>query len=148
MKWDEYRHNFDGVPVFFIKRLVQGFGCVVQIHKFVKADAEGCFHSHPAWAFRLVLWGGYVEETGDGRWCTWFPGRCGIVRPDFEHRIGGLRNGRSSFSLWLRGPRVASINVRGCDEPALQPKVTGSAMKNGEAPMPGSFADNKGDQVV
>lgn len=115
MKWDEYRHNFDGVPVFFIKKLAQAFGCVVQVHQFVKADAPGCFHSHPAWAIRIVLWGGYVEETGDGRWRTWFPGRVGIVSPDFEHRIGGLRNGRSSWSLWLRGPKIARIGVRGCE---------------------------------
>lgn len=115
MRWDEYRHNFDGVPVFFIKKIFRAFGGVVQIHKFVKADAEGCFHTHPAWAIRLVLWGGYVEETGYGRWRTWFPGRFGIVSPSYEHRIAGLRNGRSSWSLWIRGPKVAGINVRGCD---------------------------------
>jgi hypothetical protein len=114
MKWDEYRHNFDGIPVFFIRKIATFAGCAVQIHKFVKADAPGCFHSHPAWAVRIVLWGGYVEETPDGRWRTWFPGRIGIVSPAFEHRIGGLRNGRSSWSLWLRGPKVANVNVRGC----------------------------------
>jgi hypothetical protein len=114
LDWDEYRHNNDGVPVFFIKKIAHFAGCVVQIHKFVKADEPGCFHSHPAWAIRIVLWGGYVEETGDGRWKTWFPGRIGIVSPDFEHRIGGLRNGMSSWSLWLRGPKVAAINIRGC----------------------------------
>ena len=112
--WDEYRHNFDGVPVFFVKKLVQRFGCAVQIHKFVKPDAEGCFHPHPAWAIRIVLWGGYVEETRDGRWRTFFPGRIGIIRPEFMHRIGGLRNGRSSWSLWLRGPKVRKIVTEGC----------------------------------
>lgn len=114
MKWDEYRDNFDGVPVLFIKKIVRLFGCMVQLHKFVKADAVGCFHSHPAYAFRLVLWGGYAEETKDGRWRFWFPGRFGIVKPSFEHRIAGLRNGRSSLSLWIRGPKVATINVSGC----------------------------------
>jgi hypothetical protein len=123
VNWTRYIYNLngDGAPVFFIKELFRFRGCAAQINCFVKADAEGCFHSHPAWAFRLILWGGYVEETGTGRWRTWFPGRFGIVRPDFEHRIGGLRNGRSSWSLWLRGPKVASINVRGCDEPAPSP---------------------------
>ncbi len=114
LQWDEYRHNFDGVPVFFIKKLVQRLGCTIQLHKFIKADAEGCFHSHPAWAIRIILWGGYVEETKDGCWRTFFPGRIGIVRPEFMHRIGGLRNGQSSWSLWLRGPKVRKIEVEGC----------------------------------
>lgn len=114
LNWDEYRHNFDGVPVFFIKKLLRFGGCVIQIHRFVKADAEGCFHSHPAWAIRVILWGGYVEERADGCWRAWSPGMIGVVRPALEHRIAGLRNGRSSWSLWIRGPKVAPINVRGC----------------------------------
>jgi hypothetical protein len=114
LKWDEYRDNFNGQPVFFIKKLFTGFGCAIQVHKFVKADEPNCFHSHPAWAIRIILWGGYVEEMVDERWRTWFPGRIGIIRPDFQHRIGGLRNGRSSWSLWLRGPKVATINITGC----------------------------------
>jgi hypothetical protein len=114
MKWDRYIHNGDGEPVFVIRDLLKFRDCYISIHRFLKADAPGCFHSHPAWAFRLVLWGGYVEETGSGKWRTWFPGRFGVVAPHFEHRIGGLRNGRSSVSLWLRGPKVAAINVRGC----------------------------------
>ncbi len=124
LRWDEYRDNFDGVPVFLIKKLFRFAGCVVQIHKFLKADAPDCFHTHPAWAIRIVLWGGYVEELGDGRWRTWFPGQIGIVRPDYEHRIGGLRNGKSSWSLWIRGPKIAGINVRGCD---ATPEASGVA---------------------
>lgn len=114
MKWTRFIHNGDGVPVFFIRELLRLRGCTISLHRFVKADAAGCFHSHPAWAIRLVLWGGYVEERADGSWRTWFPGRIGIVRPDFEHRIGGFLNGRYSVSLWLRGPVVAKINTRGC----------------------------------
>lgn len=114
MKFDRYIHNGDGVPVFFIPELFKFRGWSIGLHQFVKADQPGCFHSHPAWAFRLILAGGYVEETGSGRWRTWFPGRFGIVSPDFEHRIGGLRNGQSSLSLWIRGPKVAPIEVRGC----------------------------------
>ncbi len=116
MKWDRYIHNGDEVPIFYIRKLFQFAGWTVFLHRFVRADAVGCFHSHPAWAIRLILAGGYVEETGDGRWKTWFPGRIGIIRPEFEHRIAGFRNGRASLSLWIRGPRVADINVRGCDD--------------------------------
>lgn len=113
-RWDEWRGSFDGRPALLIKKLWNPFGCVVQLHKFIRADDIGCFHTHPAWAVRIILWGGYVEELGDGRWRTWWPGRIGLVAPNYEHRIGGLRNGKSSWSLWLRGPKIASISVRGC----------------------------------
>lgn len=113
MRWDEWRGSLDGRPALWIRKLVRVFGCVVQVHKFVRADDAGCYHTHPAWAVRIVLWGGYVEETGDGRWRAWFPGRIGIVKPSYEHRIAGLMNGRSSWSLWLRGPKVAEIKMRG-----------------------------------
>lgn len=114
LQWDEWRGSFDGRPALLIKKFVRVFGCVVQVHKFVRADDPDCFHTHPAWAIRIVLWGGYVEELSDGRWRTWWPGRIGIVPPHYEHRIGGLRNGKSSWSLWIRGPKIARINVRGC----------------------------------
>ncbi|MGE3645467.1 MAG: hypothetical protein AB7F96_16585 [Beijerinckiaceae bacterium] len=113
MRYDEWRGSFDGRPTLWIKVLVARFGCKVQLHKFIRADDPGAFHTHPAWALRVVLWGGYVEETGDGRWRTWWPGKIGIVWPSYEHRIGGLRNGRVSYSLWLRGPKVAQIETRG-----------------------------------
>ncbi|KZL17925.1 hypothetical protein PsWM33_05134 [Pseudovibrio sp. WM33] len=113
MRWDELRGSREDRPTLMIKKLIRFLGCVVQIHKFAAADREGCFHTHPAWALRVVLWGGYVEETGCGRWRVWFPGRIGIVRPSYEHRIAGLMNGKSSWSLWVRGPKVAPIKLRG-----------------------------------
>jgi hypothetical protein len=54
-----------------------------------------------------VIWGGYVEQLGDGM--------AGIVSPQLEHRIDALLNGRSSWSLWIRGPKVRPINIRGCE---------------------------------
>lgn len=114
LTYDEWRGSFDGRPALWIKKLIKAFGCTAQLHKFVRADDVGCFHTHPAWAIRIVLWGGYVEETGSGKWRPWYPGRVGIVRPEFEHRIGGLMNGRVSYSLWLRGPKIRHIEIRGC----------------------------------
>lgn len=97
----------------------------IGFHVFEDGDEEGCFHSHPAWAFRLVLWGGYVEEAYVKRNLypsgyhhvlkkrTFFPGRFGFVAPDFEHRIDRLLFKRS-VSLWVRGPLKWDILTRGC----------------------------------
>lgn len=114
IKFDEWRGSIDGRPALLIKKFVRLFGCVAQIHKFVRADDPGCFHTHPAYALRIILRGGYVEELGSGERKTWRPGMIGIVPPHLEHRIDSLLNGRESWSLWLRGPKVAKINVRGC----------------------------------
>lgn len=114
IRWDSWWGSPAGKPTFYTKRLVAAFGCVVRLHKFVAADAPGCYHTHPAKAYRLVIWGGYVEELGDGTKVTWRPGMFGLVRPELEHRIDSLLNGKSSWSLWFRGPKVAEINVRGC----------------------------------
>lgn len=124
--WDEWRGSLDGRPTFWLKRLLylpvwrkagKWHGCRVDLHKFIAADDDGCFHSHPAYAIRIVLWGGYVEEIyEDGKWGlykTWFPGMVGLVKPPFAHRIQGLVNGRASYSLWLRGPIVAPVKLLG-----------------------------------
>jgi hypothetical protein len=115
LKFDEWRGSFDGRPALFIKKLVRAFGCVVQLHKFVRADDEGCYHTHPAWAMRLILKGGYVEELGDGTRISWPPGMVGLVAPALEHRIHSLLDDRSSWSLWIRGPKMARVSIRGCD---------------------------------
>lgn len=113
-RWSEWRGSFDGRPSLWIKKLLSACGCVAQLHMFVRADDPGCFHSHPAFAVRIIVAGGYVEELANGRLVKWKPGRVGLVRPDLEHRIHSLLNGNRSWSIWLRGPKVAKIKVRGC----------------------------------
>lgn len=116
ISWDEWRGSFDGRPALFIKKVAAFRWLTVQLHKFVRADDPECFHTHPAYAVRIILWGGYVEELGDGRLVTWKPFRLGIVRPSLEHRIDSLLNSKASYSLWLRGPKVAKIKLRGYPE--------------------------------
>lgn len=127
----DYKKVFDGFELFSI------FGWTVGLHRFVGADAPGCFHSHLGVAYRLVLWGGYVEEvlrTPEMAWIarddlsrmdynttveaftykrTFFPGRFGKITHDFEHRIDRLL-GKTSWSLWIRGPVTHEVNTRGC----------------------------------
>ncbi|WP_200962385.1 hypothetical protein [Pseudovibrio sp. POLY-S9] len=116
LKYHEFRGSQEEGPSLLIKRLVSFLGCKIQLHKFVRADNEGAFHTHPAWAIRVVLQGGYVEELGTGELREWKPGNIGIVRPELEHRIHKLRNGYVSYSLRLRGPKVRNIKLRGYPE--------------------------------
>jgi hypothetical protein len=116
MKWDYFIWNKHkpGDPVFAIKTLFRLNGWSFRIHKFYQADEPGCFHSHPAVAYRVILWGGYIEETEHGDKIAWRPGMFGKIVPNFVHRIHALRNGRSSVSLWIRGPITHDIETTGC----------------------------------
>lgn len=90
--------------------LLRAFGWVIRIHKINEPDLPR-FHSHPANAFRLILRGGYVEQTLDGTLHTLKPGYAGIVRHDFFHRIVSLTKG-PSYSLWIRGPKRYEPEVK------------------------------------
>lgn len=111
--WDEWRGSLDGRPTLWLKRLARAFGCRADLHKMVGLDDPECFHTHPAWSLRVILCGGYVEEVEGGILVEWKPGMIGIVPPSLCHRIHALRNGHESFSLWLRGPVVAKVFLRG-----------------------------------
>lgn len=113
MRWDEWRGSLDGRPTLWVRHLLCGRGRHVDIHKMVSRDSEDCFHTHPAYAIRVILWGGYVEEIEGGRYRMWLPGMFGVVTPTCSHRIAGLRNGRSSYSLWVRFRKRAKVELRG-----------------------------------
>jgi len=117
MRWDRviWNKGNEGDPVFAIKTLFRlPGGWRIRIHKFVQPDLEGCFHSHPAHAWRLILWGGYVEQTPDGKFHSWKPGSFGHIAPEFEHRIHRLINYKASYSLWIRGPMIRDVKTKGC----------------------------------
>ena len=118
-------HTNDGPVVMAVRNLVHLLGCRIDLHTMLGADKKDCHHTHPAWAIRIVLWNGYVEEVPPdvvtdvgaklwncGRYRTWKPGMVGIVRPEFAHRIDRLLKGRS-VSLWIRGPVVAKVKLVG-----------------------------------
>jgi len=113
MRWDDWRGSFDGRPTLWRRRLVEWRGRCVDVHKMVAKDDADCFHTHPAYAVRVILWGGYVEELEGGRHRMWRPGMVGLVAPACSHRVAGLRNGRASYSLWVRFRKCAAIEFRG-----------------------------------
>lgn len=89
-------------------KLLSLFGWSVRINRFTSPDVSG-YHSHPAKAFRLVLWGGYKEKQPNGFIKTWKPGMFGIVKPELTHQIFELLNGKSSYSLWIRAPHTHKV---------------------------------------
>jgi len=116
MNWDRWIGNHAGEPVFYIKHLFHFRGWRIDLHKFVKADAYECFHTHPAYALRIILWGGYLEEIYEeddwNGYKRWAPGMFGMVRPEFTHRLESILKG-VSYSLWVRAPRCADIELVG-----------------------------------
>lgn len=118
--WDEWRGDFDGRVVMQIKNLLSWRGWKVDLHRIIDTDSKDCYHSHPAKAFRLIFTGGYIEEVvlpkpvdaGGLERRAWWPGRCGIIQQAFIHRIDALPRG-PSYSLWIRAPKTAEINLVG-----------------------------------
>ena len=96
----------------WIKNLISFRGYKLDIHKFIGADDKECYHTHPAKCFRLVVWGGYIEELESGDLVLWPPLRAGIVRPELSHRIAGTIF-NFSYSVWFRFPKTAAIELHG-----------------------------------
>ena len=118
MTWDEWIGSLDGRPTMWVKHLFCRAGCHIDLHKMIRADDPDCFHTHPAFAIRVILLGGYYEEILDSSgYRLWIPGRIGLVRPDLCHRIAGLRRS-TSYSLWIRFRKVAKVQLRGEGWPA------------------------------
>lgn len=95
-------------------------GWKVELHKMVKPDAVGRYHTHPYKAYRRILWGGYIEQgyiqLTDGETLeplyTRHPGFSSWIYPDTCHRIAGLL-GRASYSLWVSGLRTHEVKLKG-----------------------------------
>ena len=111
--WHEWRGSSDGRPSMLVRVLIDFRGYRVDLHKFIRADDEGCFHTHPSTAIRMILWGGYIEEIRNDKLKPWHPGNIGIVKPELCHRIYALLNGKSSYSLWIRFPKRAEVRIFG-----------------------------------
>lgn len=119
MKWDEWRDNMNGKPVMWTKHLFTFRGWRWSLHKFVGPDESECYHSHPAVAYRLILWGWYQEAIVDdefGGWSlrdfrTWRFLNYGKVTPDLVHNICAVS--KVCYTLWIRGPKTHKIQLIG-----------------------------------
>lgn len=121
MNWPRFMGTPSGRPVVYTRRVLERFGCSVDLHKFVAPDDLGCFHTHPAYHLRIVARGGYVEELEDGRRIAWRAGDIGLVRPSTSHRIDALLYGQPAYTLWISGPTIAKVELRGSGWPTGTP---------------------------
>jgi len=118
--WDSWRGNPKGErnrveykdATMLIKKLIHFKGWKIKLHKFINADSANCFHTHEAWSFRIVLWGGYVEELENGKRRIWFPMRLGFVSPKLSHRVAKTIF-NASYSLWITSPKTQDVKLRG-----------------------------------
>lgn len=109
--WDRWVGRKDGTPSMFTKHLLRLGEWRVDLHKIVSHDDFLWYHSHPSYCLRIVLWGGYSEERPDWSRRTVPPGFFSIVSPGYFHRISGLLGAGPSYSLWIRGPRIAEVQI-------------------------------------
>lgn len=84
----------------------------VYLHDIRKSDDDRAFHDHPWANTSLIIAGGYVEHTPEGR----FPRRVGDVvtrEATALHRLE-VRPGENAISLFVTGPKVREW-VFACD---------------------------------
>jgi hypothetical protein len=118
MKWDRFVSSWNDLrPVIWSKKLIHFGGYRLRLHKIVRADKRLCFHSHESRCFRLILWGGYVEEILEDdleptRYKTLYPGYFGTFDAGFTHRVDELL-GKSSYSLFLMCPKQENVEFYG-----------------------------------
>ena len=114
IKWNHWvGSRGEGDPSMLIRNILHICGRRLDLHMMLREDEVGCFHTHPAHAWRVVLWGGYVEEYGCGCQESRRPGFMGLMRPHTKHRIHDLFKDKS-VSLWFRGKKRAPITTEGC----------------------------------
>ena len=124
VKWDKWCGQNKDDPALYVKHLLRipywrragkWRSMRIDLHKICLEDALGTFHSHPAWAMRIILWGEYIEEilpdiaTGQDRHDYWGFLSFGIIAPAFSHGIRSVRI--PTYTLWIRGPVVADIKI-------------------------------------
>jgi hypothetical protein len=57
------------------------------------------------------------RSSRTGRFYAWRAGDVGLVRPSTSHRVDRLLGGAPAYTLWLRGPEIAKIELRGAGWP-------------------------------
>lgn len=120
--WHEWQGSSEGEITMLIRHIFSFMGYKLDLHKFIAADQATCFHTHPANAIRLIIWGGYTEQIQhDSQYFPnayfytkkqWIVGDIGLIKPGLCHRIDTIRR-KVSYSLWFRFPKTHDIKIFG-----------------------------------
>lgn len=105
-------------PLFERYFLGQMFGWTLYLHHYLRSDPDRGPHDHPwNWAITLPLCEGYIEERLVGysaakglhlRWIIRLPGLPYRLTGNDFHRVLIPQGHRSSWSLFIHGPRRKS----------------------------------------
>jgi len=82
----------------------------IYLHNMLRDDDDRALHDHPWWNVSIILKGGYLEwfsHRGDPVNCIW-RGPWSVVfrKPSCAHRLALGYEKKSSWSLFITGPRV------------------------------------------
>jgi len=80
MFWNKITVSGEGLIILKSKFLLKFGNYRIDLHKITSPDIPLNYHSHPADAFRIILWGSYVEELEDGSLHRWVPGMMGFIK--------------------------------------------------------------------
>lgn len=123
--WGKPIKDFNNKVIMNRYTIINVLGCHLDVHEFQQPDMVDCLHTHPSYALRFPIWGGYWEEiateyvrdTGEVKVREYIerkPFRLSIVPPAMAHRLANFRNGKtSSWSLWFRLPVMEEIYLIG-----------------------------------
>lgn len=82
------------------------------LHNMLRDDDDRALHDHPWWNVSVVLKGGYLEwlsHRGDPVNVAWRgPGSVVFRRAVVAHRLALGYEGKSSWSLFITGPKIRS----------------------------------------
>lgn len=103
--------NDTGNPVDNLEQERESESYQIYLHRFHRSDNDGALHNHPwAWAFSIVLSGGYSEERRGADDKVYrknvFPLSVNIVRHGDYHRVDLFEV--DAWSIFVVGPRVSS----------------------------------------
>lgn len=113
MRWDRGPWSSGKYHGILSKYLFQGRGRRIDLHRLMKPDGLDQFHSHPARSFRIILWGGYIEQMETGQYKVWKPGMMGYIPKDLCHRIHLVFD--PCYTLWFRGKDRFKVRLVGYD---------------------------------
>lgn len=104
----------------------------IYLHRFISGDGDRHVHDHPwAWAFSIILLGGYLEETGLGKRINrkFF----NFISSTYYHRILSVEP--KTWTLFVRGKMIKRWGFLDYNGKYTFAKVSGKQKDYRELPL-------------